>query len=116
VAGEGELINIQCFAWDGAEAHHSHVLTYTYGVPFFLLSTPTYRYRFIPTTSNDAIWNGILQWYGLTSDADLDYCLPNRQNTINPYLGTDSPLLTMADLFEVEGGDIAPARKLRRSG
>lgn len=59
------------------------------------------RGRFIPTTSNDAIWNSIIQWYGVTEEADLDTCLPNRYNTVNPVEGEmDSPLFTLEDMFE----------------
>jgi len=66
------------------------------------LETGTERGRFMPTTSNDAIWNSILQWYGVTGEDQLDRCLPNRLKTINPVAGEpDSPLLTLEDLFDV---------------
>eukprot|EP00934_Nitzschia_sp_Nitz4_P009264 Nitzschia sp. Nitz4//scaffold316_size20630//7257//13186//NITZ4_008656-RA/size20630-snap-gene-0.2-mRNA-1//1//CDS//3329547514//9254//frame0 len=60
------------------------------------------RGRMIPTTSWDAVWNGVLQWVGVTSDEDLDYCLPNRHNTVNPVEGLpDSfPLYNEGDLFK----------------
>lgn len=32
----------------------------------------------LPTTPYDAIWNGVAQWFGVTSNADLDIVLPNR--------------------------------------
>lgn len=65
------------------------------------------RGRFLPTTSNDAIWNAILQWYGVTDEADLDFCLPNRGNTVNPVAAEvvgeiESPLFGLEDLFVVE--------------
>ena len=57
--------------------------------------------RFIPTTSWDSIWNGILEWTGVTDQADLDYCLPNRLNTINPVKNArDFPLLTASSMFK----------------
>jgi len=34
----------------------------------------------IPTTSWDMMWNGISQWFGITSEEDLNYVLPNREN------------------------------------
>jgi hypothetical protein len=33
----------------------------------------------LPTTPYDAIWNGVAQWFGVTSNADLDIVLPNRK-------------------------------------
>lgn len=72
------------------------------------------RGRFIPTTSNDAIWNGILPWLGV-AEADLDYCLPSRGNTLNPFLGIDSPLFTKDDLFTAASGEVAETRHLCRS-
>jgi uncharacterized protein (DUF1501 family) len=76
------------------------------------------RGRFLPTTSNDAFWNAILQWYGVTDENDLNYCLPNRGNTINPVSGDVtgvgglvSPLFNMADLFKT--GSISESRGLR---
>jgi len=68
------------------------------------------RGRFIPTTSNDAIWNAVLPWYGVP-EADLDYCIPNRQNTVNPFLGIPSPLFTQDDLFL--SGEVASSRNLQ---
>jgi uncharacterized protein (DUF1501 family) len=61
------------------------------------------RGRYIPTTSNDAIWNGVLQWFGVETDDELDYCLPNRLNTINPFEGTTAfDLYTRDELFKPE--------------
>jgi len=45
----------------------------------------------IPTTSWEAIWNGVAQWFGITSDADLNEVLPNR-NTFSNNLFTESVL------------------------
>jgi uncharacterized protein (DUF1501 family) len=66
------------------------------------------RVRFIPTTSWDAILNGIASWFcdgfdnveaELTED-DLDYVLPNRANGINPVKGEGNfPLYTKEDLY-----------------
>jgi uncharacterized protein (DUF1501 family) len=72
------------------------------------------RGRFLPTTSNDAIWNGILQWYGI-EEADLDFCLPNRHQTTNPVSAEIvgdlvSPLYTITEMFK--GGASAVAAGL----
>ena len=61
------------------------------------------RGRILPTTSWDAIWNGISEWMGADSDSELDYCLPNRLSTTGPGF---SNLFTADDLFN----------KLRRKG
>lgn len=71
------------------------------------LDTGSRRGRFLPTTSNDAIWNSILQWFGVTEEAELDYCLPNRQNTVDPVAaeivgGLQSPLFNLEDMFDTE--------------
>ena len=64
------------------------------------LDDGTQRGRFLPTTSNDAIWNSIIQWYGVKGKEDLDSCLPNRHNTINPVKDEHkSPLFEYKDLF-----------------
>lgn len=34
----------------------------------------------IPTTSNEGMWFGIAQWFGLQSDIALNYALPNMNN------------------------------------
>ncbi|KAL7541246.1 hypothetical protein ACHAXR_012136 [Thalassiosira sp. AJA248-18] len=47
------------------------------------------RGRFIPTTPWDAVWNGIASWLGITSDADLDWILPNRGKFDNLFSGDD---------------------------
>jgi uncharacterized protein (DUF1501 family) len=51
------------------------------------------RGRLIPTTSLDAMWNGVSKWMGV-SDAHMDKVLPNRGN-----FPTES-LLSEADMFE----------------
>lgn len=38
------------------------------------------RGRIKPTTSWDAMWFGIAQWYGITSTAELNHVLPNNGN------------------------------------
>ena len=56
------------------------------------------RGRFIPTTSWDAVWNGVAQWMGVTAEAELDYCLPNRKATsgVNGFTN----LFSRIDLFQ----------------
>jgi uncharacterized protein (DUF1501 family) len=39
------------------------------------------RGRLIPTLSWESIMNSVVQWMGAESDADLDYCMPNRKKT-----------------------------------
>ena len=34
----------------------------------------------IPTTSNEGMWYGIAQWFGVESNDDLEYVLPNLNN------------------------------------
>jgi len=34
----------------------------------------------IPTTPNEAMWHGIAQWFGITTDTGLNYLLPNMDN------------------------------------
>ena len=34
----------------------------------------------IPTTSNEGMWYGIAQWFGVESNEDLEYVLPNLNN------------------------------------
>ena len=36
------------------------------------------RGRMIPTTSWDAVWHGVAEWFGIKDDAGLDKVLPNR--------------------------------------
>lgn len=75
------------------------------------------RGRFLPTTSWDSIWNGILEWTGVTEQTDLDYCLPNRFRTIDPVLDTahNFPLLTASSIFNsqegAEGGNLRGRKK-----
>lgn len=52
------------------------------------------RGRIIPTTSWDAIWNGVAEWMGVKSD-QLDYVLPNRENVVEPGF----KLFTRTDLY-----------------
>jgi len=59
------------------------------------------RGRLIPTTSWDMMWNGISQWFGITSDEGLNYVLPNREN-FGCRLFTDQTLYNDGK-FRVEG-------------
>lgn len=66
------------------------------------------RIRFIPTTSWDSVWHGIIQWFGVENEDDLDYCLPNKDNTASPVEDVgDSPLLNKFDLYEYENITLA---------
>lgn len=47
------------------------------------------RGRFIPTTPWDSVWNGVAQWLGVTSEADLDFILPNRGKFPAMFSGSD---------------------------
>jgi len=60
------------------------------------------RGRMLPTTSWDAIWNGVAEWMGLEADAELDYCLPNRIKSTVAEGFTD--LMTKDDLFKQPSG------------
>lgn len=40
----------------------------------------TGRGAWIPTTSNEAMWYGVAQWYGITDSLKLSYVLPNAGN------------------------------------
>jgi hypothetical protein len=40
----------------------------------------TGRGAWIPTTSNEGMWFGIAQWFGIQSNNELDYVLPNMKN------------------------------------
>jgi len=56
------------------------------------------RGRIIPTTSWDAIWNGVAQWMGVETESELDYCLPNR---IKSTTGAGvTGLMQASDLFK----------------
>ena len=54
------------------------------------------RGRMLPTTSWEAVWNGVSEWMGVTSTAELDDCLPNRNNVGG---GDFTPLFTKSDLY-----------------
>ena len=41
------------------------------------------RGRYMPTTSWDACWNGVMEWLGIMDSNDLDYCLPNKDQTVD---------------------------------
>ncbi|KAL3805312.1 hypothetical protein HJC23_009019 [Cyclotella cryptica] len=59
----------------------------------------TGRGVWIPTTPNEAMWFGIAQWFGLMSDTDLNYVLPNIDNF-------GCRLYSEADLFEGGTGKV----------
>ena len=52
------------------------------------------RGRFIPTTSWDAVWNGIGQWMGLHDEDELNEAIPNRGS-----FDTCTELFSDKDLF-----------------
>jgi uncharacterized protein (DUF1501 family) len=67
------------------------------------------RGRIIPTTSWDAVWQGVVQWMGV-DNTDLDVCLPNAENTVD----ADFRLFSQDDLFHPDVPDaIEIARRLR---
>eukprot|EP00934_Nitzschia_sp_Nitz4_P007090 Nitzschia sp. Nitz4//scaffold25_size161228//48616//54500//NITZ4_002422-RA/size161228-snap-gene-0.22-mRNA-1//-1//CDS//3329544562//7080//frame0 len=59
------------------------------------------RGRLIPTSSWESMFNGVAEWMGVESEADLEYCMPNRD-------GTGTKLYTQNELFQM-------SRRLRRS-
>jgi hypothetical protein len=50
--------------------------------PDFSLDNPSWidRGRYVPTTSWDAVWNGIANWFGIRDNAGLRYAVPNRES------------------------------------
>ena len=48
----------------------------------------TSRFRLIPTTPFDAIWNGIAEWFGVP-ESDMDEVLPNRHKFRNMFTEDD---------------------------
>jgi uncharacterized protein (DUF1501 family) len=61
------------------------------------------RGRLIPTLSWESMSNGIMQWMGLDSDDELNYCMPNR-------IETGTKLFCMEEMFQSDGSN---ARTLR---
>ena len=53
------------------------------------------RGRIVPTTANEAYWNGILEWFGV-KDSELDRVLPNRKHT--------TKLFSERDMFDNHNG------------
>lgn len=51
------------------------------------------RGRFLPTNSWEAVWKGLIQWFGVTDAAALDAILPNLKNF------PDSQVWSETDLF-----------------
>ncbi|GFH56746.1 hypothetical protein CTEN210_13222 [Chaetoceros tenuissimus] len=45
----------------------------------------------IPSTPWDSVWNGVSEWFGITTDEELDYVIPNRN--------TFSKLLSANDIY-----------------
>lgn len=62
------------------------------------------RGRIMPTTSWDAIWNGVAEWMGVEPE-QLGDVLPNRDNVVEPGFS----LFTKADLYRGDN-----RRQLRR--
>ena len=52
------------------------------------------RGRIQPTTSWEALWNGIAQWFGITDENDLDAALPYRT-----YSSDKDTMYSESDLF-----------------
>lgn len=83
----------------------------TVGSPLNAGANP--RVRTIPTTSWDSIWNGVIEWFGVDEE-DMDYCLPNRHNTVMPVEGEgESPLFTASDLYDSAALSVDTKRRLR---
>lgn len=57
------------------------------------------RGRLIPTTSWDALWNGVADWMGASTSADLDFILPNRNSVSGGSASGFTELLRANDLF-----------------
>lgn len=64
------------------------------------------RGRVMPTTSWDAIWNGIAEWMDVPADK-MDFVLPNRHKVVG---GMFTDLFTKEDLFQ----QVAQGRRERR--
>jgi uncharacterized protein (DUF1501 family)/uncharacterized protein (DUF1800 family) len=56
----------------------------------------------IPDTPWDALWNGVAQWFGITTSDDLDEILPNRKTFGNK-------LFNQNDLYKTSSPTPAPA-------
>ena len=55
---------------------------------------PEGRGRLIPTTSWDAIWNGVCQHMGIVEEKDLDYVMPNRHDCGSELFGKNDLFVT----------------------
>lgn len=53
------------------------------------------RGSIIPTTSWDAMWNGVAEWMGVNPN-QLNHVLPNRNEVVEPGF----KLFTKSDLYE----------------
>lgn len=49
------------------------------------------RGRILPTMAWEKVWNGVCEWAGIETKADLNYCLPNRDKATanNPFRKDD---------------------------
>lgn len=47
------------------------------------------RGRLIPTIPFESMWNGIIQWFGVKDEEDLNVVLPNRKSFTNLYTETE---------------------------
>jgi uncharacterized protein (DUF1501 family) len=52
------------------------------------------RGRLIPTLSWESMMNGLVQWMGVETEDELDYCMPNRKKA-------GMPLFNANDIFEL---------------
>lgn len=52
------------------------------------------RGRLIPTLSWESLFNPIIEWMGVVSDEDLDYCMPNRHKTGTRLYSSEEVFLT----------------------
>ena len=56
------------------------------------------RGRIQPTTSWEALWNGIAQWFGVTDENDLDAALPYRKHSSDKdTMYSESDLFVLGD-------------------
>lgn len=51
------------------------------------------RGRLIPTSSWESLLNPVLEWMGVDSETELDYCMPNR-------IKTGTKLYSQSEVFE----------------
>ena len=73
----------------GAQIHGQYPYDITVNGP---LNIGGGRGRLIPELSWESIWNGVVQWFGVKNELDLDHVMPNRK-------GNGAVLLNKADLY-----------------